>query len=95
MCPRCWSWAITPTEVGGTGSIALVTILRQGGRQPGVYYTDGHPLVAIELDEQPGLRIAGTIVGIASGEIAVGDRVRAIWRDIEGRRPQPDFEIVR
>ncbi len=50
--------------------------------------------MAVELDEQPGLRLAGTVVGTPAGEIRVGDRVRALWRDIPGRLPRVDFEIV-
>jgi uncharacterized OB-fold protein len=94
LCPRCWSTSVTATEVGGAGTIALVTILRQGPPQPGVDYTDGHPLVAVDLDEQTGLRLAGTVVGTASPDITVGDRVHVVWRDIDGRPPRPDFEIV-
>lgn len=94
VCPACWSRAVTPTEVAGTGSIALLTILRQGPRQPGVDYTGGHPLVAVELDEQPGLRLAGTVVGTAAGELRLGDRVRVVWRSIDGRGPRADFEVV-
>ena len=95
VCPKCWSSSVSATEVAGDGFVALVTILRQGGKRPGVDYTDGHPLVAIELDEQPGLRVTGTIINSAPSEIAVGDRVRVIWRDIEGREARPDFEVVR
>ncbi len=95
VCPKCWSRDLTPTEVRGDGSVAMVTVLRQGSPRPGVDYTDGHALVAIELDEQAGLRIAGTVVGTAADEIAVGDRVRMVWRTIEGREPRPDFEVVR
>ena len=95
LCPKCWSTTITATPVSGNGFVALVTTIRSGRDQPGVSYADGYPLVAIELDEQPGLRVTGTIPHAASEAIEVGDRVRMIWRDIEGRPPQPDFEIVR
>lgn len=94
ICPRCWSRSLTPTDVAGNGFVALITILRQGPPQAGVDYRDGHTLVAIELDEQPGLRIAGTVVGPPAGEITVGDRVRMIWRDVPGRTPRPDFELA-
>lgn len=94
VCPSCWSPAVLPTEIEGTGVVALVTLLRQGPPQPGVDYSEGHPLVAIELDEQPGLRISGTIVGTAPDQIAVGDRVQMVWRDIDGRPPRPEFEVV-
>jgi uncharacterized protein len=94
VCPKCWSRSITPAEVAGTGSIVLLTILRQGPPQAGVDYTNGHPLVAIELDEQPGLRLAGTVVGTPADQLKVGDRVRMVWRQLPGRAPRPDFEVV-
>ena len=94
VCPKCWSRSITPAEVAGTGSIVLLTILRQGPPQAGVDYTNGHPLVAIELDEQPGLRLAGTVVGTPAEQLKVGDRVRMVWRQLPGRAPRPDFEVV-
>ncbi|MDH4365021.1 MAG: zinc ribbon domain-containing protein [Acidimicrobiia bacterium] len=95
LCPACWGRSITHTEVAGDGFVVLVTALRQGPPQPGVDYGDGgHALVAVELDEQPGLRLAGTVVGTPTAEIRVGDRVRALWRDIPGRLPRADFEIV-
>jgi uncharacterized protein len=94
VCPKCWSRALTPTGVAGTGFVALITILRQGPRRPGIDYTDGHPLVAIELDEQPGLRVSGTVINRASEDINVGDRVQTVWRTFEGQAPRPDFEVV-
>lgn len=95
VCPGCWSRAVTPTEVSGVGSIELLTILRQGPAQAGVDYTDGHALVAVELDEQRGLRIAGTVIGTPAGQLQIGDRVRAVWRTGVGPTPRPDFEVVR
>ncbi|MDG2111802.1 MAG: zinc ribbon domain-containing protein [Actinomycetota bacterium] len=95
VCPQCWSRAITPTEVEGEGFIAMFTILRQGARRPGIDYTEGHPLVAVELDEQPGLRVPGTIIGTPPTDIEVGNRVQMVWRDIDGAAPRPDFEVVR
>jgi uncharacterized OB-fold protein len=95
VCPRCWSRAVTPTEASGDGSIALLTVLRQGPPQPAIDYSDGHALVAVELDQQPGLRLAGTVVGTPAEDVRLGDRVRVIWRQIPGRAPRPDFEVVR
>lgn len=95
VCPRCWSRSVTATDVRGDGFVALITILRQGPPQPGIDYGEGHALVAVELDEQPGLRIAGTVVGTPAGQLRIGDRVRVLWRDLPGRQPRPDFEVVR
>jgi uncharacterized OB-fold protein len=94
VCPRCWSRSVTPDEVSGNGAVALLTILRQGPPQPGVDYGPGHALVAVELDEQPGLRVSGTVVGTPAAQLSVGDRVQMVWRQIPGRNPRPDFEVV-
>ncbi|MFT7600152.1 MAG: putative OB-fold protein [Acidimicrobiales bacterium] len=94
ICPACWSSAVTPRDVTGSGTVALVTILRQGPRQTGVDYEGGHVLVAVELDEQPGVRVAGTVIGVPAEQIGVGDRVRLVWTDIDGAAPRPDFELA-
>lgn len=94
ICPECWSDFVTATDVAGTGFVALITVLRQGRPEPGVEYRDGHALAAIELDEQPGLRIAATVIGASAADIEVGRRVQLVWRAIEGRSPRPDFEVV-
>jgi uncharacterized OB-fold protein len=93
VCPRCWSRAITPNEVSGEGAIALLTILRQGPPQPAVDYAAGHALVAIELVEQRGLRVAGTVIDTPAEQLRVGQRVRLVWRDVPGRMSRPDFEL--
>lgn len=95
ICPTCWSTAVTPTDVQGSGRVALITILRQGPRQAGVDYEDGHAVVAVELDEQSGLRVSGTVVGTAADEISIGDQVQLVWTDVGGAAPRPDFEVVR
>ncbi len=95
ICPACWSTDVSAQDIQGSGTVALVTILRQGPRQPGVDYEGGHVLVAVELDEQSGLRVPGTVVGVPAEEVAVGDRVQLVWTDIgDGVAPRPDFELA-
>ncbi len=91
-CPRCWSRSVTPTAVAGTGTIVLLTMLHQGSRKEGADYTVGHPLVAVELDEQPGLRLGGTVLGVDPRTVQLGERVRIVIRRLEGRGPRVDFE---
>jgi uncharacterized OB-fold protein len=94
LCPKCWSWSITPTEVCGEGAVAMVTVLHQGPPRPGVDYAAGHAVVAVDLDEQAGLRMAGGVVGTPATEVHLGDRVRVAWRDFDDVPPRPDFEIT-
>ncbi len=94
LCPKCWSWSISPTTVSGEGTIAMVTVLHQGPPRPGVDYADGHAVIAVDLDEQPGLRVAGGVVGTPGPDVRVGQRVSVVWREFDDAPPRPDFEIV-
>jgi uncharacterized OB-fold protein len=87
LCPACHSWDVVATEVSGRGTIHLMTRLRQGAPASGVDYTGGYPVVAVELEEQPGLRFTSTLIG----EGDIGTMVRLAWRR-RGRAPLPVFE---
>jgi len=60
ICPSCWSSQVSPMPVSGRGTVHLLTFLHQGPPAPGVDYSGGFPLAAIELAEQPGLRVEAT-----------------------------------
>jgi uncharacterized OB-fold protein len=49
--------------------------------------------VTVELDEQPGLRFSGTVVGAANDEITIGRRVTLDWID-RGSEPVPAFRLA-
>ncbi|MPY91665.1 MAG: hypothetical protein GEV08_00975 [Acidimicrobiia bacterium] len=84
ICPRCWSTAVAATEVTGRGRVALFTVLRQGPSRGGADYAAGHPLVAVELEEQIGLRVSGTVVDVPPGAITEAMAVELTWPDGEG-----------
>jgi len=93
VCPRCWSTSVTPTEVLGTGTIFMAIFLRQGPPTPGLDYSTPHPVVVVELDDQPGLRFASTIVGAENDEIRIGRRVALEWIERAGT-PIPAFRLI-
>ena len=93
VCPNCWSSNVIPTEVAGTGTIYLAVFLHQGPPAPGVTYDTPYPVVAVELDEQPGLRFTATVVGAPNEAIAIGKRVKLCWIDRDGE-PTPAFRLV-
>lgn len=93
MCPRCWSWAITPTEVSGRGTIHLLMLLHQGPPVPGVDYTGGHPVVTVELEEQPALRFTATVTAdFPRDRLTIGTPVELDWTDRDGT-PTPAFRL--
>jgi uncharacterized OB-fold protein len=92
ICPRCWSRELTPTRVDGSGAIYLLSRLYQGPPADGVDYTRPYPVVAVDLDEQPGLRFTAALRGDGMDTARIGDRVSLDWVVREGR-PHPVFLV--
>lgn len=91
MCPACWSWNVAPTPVSGRGTVYLVTLLHQGPPAEGVDDAKGpHPVVTVELEEQPGLRFTSTIVGCDAHDVRIGMPVELAWIERNGS-PYPAF----
>jgi uncharacterized OB-fold protein len=93
LCPACWSKNVEATPVAGTGTIHLVIFLYQGPPAEGVDYSTPHPVVTIELDEQPGLRFTSTVVGADNDAIKIGERVELEWITRDGR-PYPAWRLA-
>jgi uncharacterized OB-fold protein len=93
VCPRCWSSDVRPTQVAGTGTIFMFVLLHQGPPAEGVDYSTPYPVVTVELDEQEGLRLTSTVVGVANDEIRIGRRVELDWIERAGA-PMPVFRLV-
>src|SRR3984893_13438328 len=90
ICPSCWSVEVSPAPVSGRGTVHLLTFLHQGPPAPGVDYAGGFPLAAIELAEQPGLRVPATVVDCPRDRPCVGLRVELPWTERDGA-PRPAF----
>jgi uncharacterized protein len=94
MCPECWSVAVEPTEVSGRGSIYMFTVLNQGPPTAGFEYPQVQ--VAVELEEQAGLRYLGPLVDCPKSELAHGLLVEVVWRETDGKPVavfQPRVEV--
>jgi uncharacterized OB-fold protein len=87
-CPRCWS-ATSFEPVAGTGEVFSFIVVHQPA-VPG--YRDQLPytVALVELDEQRGLRLPGRLVGVAPGEVRIGQRVRV---EIQPH-PGGDFRVA-
>jgi uncharacterized OB-fold protein len=79
VCPKCWSFHVTPTEVSGKGNIFLLIGLYQGPLAPDVDYSKKYPVAAVQLIEQPGLRYASTVINIAAEDLRIGMPVELRW----------------
>jgi len=93
VCPACWSRSATATEVRGDGTIAMLTFLHQRPRRAGGDDDGPYPVAAVELTEQPGLRVVGTIVGARPAEIVLDAAVELTWLEREGR-PVAAFRLA-
>jgi uncharacterized protein len=92
VCPRCWSRSVTATEVSGQGTIAMLTFLHQRPRRSGGG-DEPYPVVAVDLAEQPGLRVAATIVDASHDDIALDAAVELAWIERDGH-PVAAFRLV-
>jgi uncharacterized OB-fold protein len=70
--------------------VYLLTFLHQGPPTAGVDYEGGFPLAAIELAEQPGLRVAATVVDCPREQLRIGLPVELTWIERDGA-PWPAF----
>jgi uncharacterized OB-fold protein len=93
VCPSCWSKNVVAVPLRGSGTIFMFVLLHQGPPAPGVDYVTPHPVVTVDMDEQPGLRVTTTVVGASNDEIEIGARVEVDWIERSGA-PMPVFRIV-
>jgi uncharacterized OB-fold protein len=91
MCPKCWSERVVPTEVSGKGTVYTLFFMYQGPPIPGFDYSTPYPVVAVELPEQKGLRIASTIVNCRKEDMYIGMPVEVTWME-RGGAPVPAFQ---
>jgi len=84
VCPSCWSRHVIATPVSGRGTIHLAIFLYQGPPAEGVDYTTPWPVVTVALDDAPGVRVTGTVIGAPNDDIAVGRAVELDWIDRAG-----------
>ena len=91
MCPFCWSWNVQPTPVSGRGTVYLLMLMHQGPPATDVdYERSPHPVVVVDLDEEPGLRITSTVIDCPHEAVAIGMPVEVAWIERDGV-PFPAF----
>ena len=85
--PGLLSDDVSPERVSGDGHVYLVLGL------PQPYAGAGRIVVAVELDEQPGLRFTADLLHEHSADLSlIGARVELAWHEVGGA-PCPAFRL--
>ena len=90
ICPECWSTALTPEPVSGSGTVYLKVKLHQGPVIPEVDYAQPHVLLTVDLVEQRGVRFTSSLRG-DDASVGIGSPVRLAWETRRGA-PYPVWE---
>ena len=85
MCPFCWSADVQWQDAKGEGEIYTFSVARRG---PGAPYC----IAYVTLDEGPTMMT--NIVGTDFDTVAIGQRVKVVFRKSEGGMTVPMFTPV-
>ena len=87
-CPKCWSWNVVPTEIGGRGTVYFFSF-RNGTPAHKARATDEpYPIVNVDLPE--GVRFTTTLVDCPKADLKIGMAVELTWIEEDGM-PFPAF----
>jgi uncharacterized OB-fold protein len=79
-CPTC-AQPTAVRNVSGNGTVHSFIVTRRAVL-PG--YPSGSVVVLVDLDDQPGLRLAAQLTGLEPDDVRVGMPVRAVVRPLPG-----------
>lgn len=80
FCTVCLADDLDVVEVGGRGTVYAATVVR---RPPGPAFVDLVPYVYALVDLDEGVRIATGVVGCDPEAVRIGQRVRAVFEDLD------------
>lgn len=92
MCPECFCWEVTATEVSGRGKLHMYAFLNQS-RDPDKPLSEPLQVAAIELAEQAGLRYLSRIIDCPADRLHHDMPVALVWIEENGRQ-WPAFKAV-
>jgi uncharacterized OB-fold protein len=78
LCPACRSFESDWLELPGTGTVYTYTVVRQQFLPAEVPYV----VVAVDLDDAPGVRLISNLVDCAPEDLRIGQRVEVVWEDM-------------
>ena len=82
VCPGCQGTAFDVHESRGAGRIESVAVVHHPVH-PALRDVGPYVVVVVSLDDAPGVRVIGNAVGRAAGEVAIGDRVRVVFEEVD------------
>jgi len=89
VCPKCHSFEWDTVESSGNGTIYSFVVMHYPEVPP---FDHPNPIGLIELDE--GTRLVAQLVGIAPGEVKIGQRVKVEFNTFDGDLVLPQFRPV-
>lgn len=79
-CAVCLADDLDVVEASGLGTVYACTVVR---RPPGAAFADLVPYVYALVDLDEGVRLATGVVGCDPGSVRIGQRVRAVFEDLD------------
>lgn len=91
VCPHCFSDALDWREASGEGTISTFVVVHRDWF-PAFRADIPYNVVQVELDEGP--RLTASVVGLDGRSLAVGQRVRVMFDDVDATLTLPRFALV-
>jgi uncharacterized OB-fold protein len=91
-CVGCGAEGFEAQEVSGSGRIASFVVVNDT-TVPGFADMTPYVLGAIQIEEEPALRIYG-IVRAAPGEVEIGMLVSVVWEELPDGTVLPEFSVA-
>lgn len=86
ICNRCYSAGYSWSPVSGRGTVYTYTVVH---RAPTPAYQDDAPYTLVHVEMEEGFRMVGILTGPEPQSVAVGQPVRATYRQLS-----PDWTIL-
>lgn len=92
VCYNCQGWNFQSKEATGPGTIYSYIIVHN---PPSPAWADRvpYPVVLVELDEHPGIRIIGNVINAAPEHIAIGQPVRVVFEEVDDEESGDKLQI--
>jgi uncharacterized OB-fold protein len=81
LCHRCHSMDLGPKETNGRGTIYSYMVVHHP-TSPAMQDMVPYGIVLVSVDEHPHVRVIGNVVNRLHSEVAIGQKVEAVFEEI-------------